>query len=66
MSEEYKYEGVAEDGTQYNIESPEVIKYMEKYPDVEKDAAVAHVISMHNNGTLAELDEEAEAEDEAV
>jgi len=41
--------GLANDGTQYSAESPEVVKYLEMFPDVELDAAIGSVVTIHNN-----------------
>lgn len=40
--------GLANDETQYSEESEAVIKYKELFPDVETDAAISSVISIHN------------------
>lgn len=40
--------GLANDDTQYGAESPEVIKFRELWPDVELDAAIGSVVSIHN------------------
>jgi len=41
--------GLANDDTQYSAESPEVVKYLEMFPDVELDAAIGSVVTIHNN-----------------
>lgn len=47
--------GMANDNTQYSIESPEVIKYLELFPDVTEEAAIGSVVNIHNH--LLEGDE---------
>lgn len=52
--------GEAVDGTKYTVDSPEVIAYKEIFPDVNDDAAIGSIISIHN--TIFHGDDPAGAE----
>jgi hypothetical protein len=44
--------GEAMDGTEYSVESPEVVAFKNIYPDVTDEAAIGSILNIHN--TLAE------------
>lgn len=51
---ENELKGVAEDGKEFTLESPEVIAYKEQYPDVTDEAAIGSVVTEYNNSLRAE------------
>jgi hypothetical protein len=40
--------GMATDGTKFTAESPEVVAFLEKYPDVTLEVAIGSVIMEYN------------------
>jgi len=66
MSEELK--GIASDGKEFTLESPEVIAYRKQYPDVTPEAAIGSVITQYENTlnqvSSEEVSESSETEDE--
>lgn len=40
--------GLTDDGTQYSIESPEVVKFKELYPEVTDEVAISSVVGLHD------------------
>ncbi len=47
QNEQFDQQGEANDGTLFNIDSPEVVKYKELYPDVNDDAAIGSVVAIY-------------------
>jgi len=48
MSGETKVRGMAQDGTEFTAESPEVIAELEKFPDLTLEAAIGNVVMARN------------------
>jgi len=46
--EKSKVHGNAKDGKIFDADSPEVIEYLKKYPDVTLEAAIGSVIEIYN------------------
>lgn len=52
--------GVGADGREFTANSPEVVVYRTKFPDVTIEAAIGSVVSEYNNGLLSSAETVAE------
>lgn len=46
--------GLTNDGTQYSLESPEVVAFKKLFPEVTDEVAVSSVVTIHNTVTNGE------------